>query len=475
MVKEEKCVKKYIKFIIILLALIIISTVAYIAVDKSKSTEEEELASEGIVQLCELNSDEITRMVITNSSGTYDFSYTDGSWDWSNEDDKEFICNAHLIAQIASEISNLESTQIIDENPSDLSVYGFDNALSIECDSSDGKAFTLEIGSKNPTSTSYYVKKSDENTVYTISVETGDVIYNERNDLKNNYLIDVMTAEIKSIQLDKKDDTVFRVERNENNVWEISEPVSGVSANITKITTYADLLVRATAYDFIEENPSDLSVYGLDDPAYTIQIESDERNIKVLVGNEPKEYPEGVYVMVESDNQKLMNDVMVFYKGNIGILDADVSELFLPNIYGYNINKVSDINILIEGQEVNLKIDSKNDSYTFNGVNISDDERISLYKEFFNSFNMLEIADVDSKAVPDTSQTPVLEINYTLNDGTEIKTDYYSGENPDYLYYFNNGKYTGTVIDANNATQIKAAYSGILNRVSEENTESSAD
>lgn len=460
--------KKYLKFIIILLAVIILSTVAYIAVDKSKSNEEEMLASEGIVQLCEFKSSDINRMVITNSSGTYDFSFEDDIWDWSDKENAPFKCNTIILTQITDKMSSLTSSKIIEENAGDVSKYGFDNPVSIECYTSDGEQFIIEMGAKNPTSTAYYVRKSGENTIYTVSSEIGDVLFTERNDLKSNYLLDVFVSEVTKIKLENQTETIFDVQKDENSIWQIIEPVSNVDANLTKISSYSDLLVRATAYEFTEENPSDLAKYGLDNPSYILTISTADEDVRVLFGDEPEQYPQGVYAMI--DNGSDVKDVTVFYRGNIGVLDADVKELISPIIYGYNMNKISEINISIEGQSVNLGIDSENEKYTFNGVNIEDEQRISLYNEFFNSFNLLEIADIDSDTVLDTQQIPILEIKYILKDGTEINTAYYSGENPDYLYYFNDGEYTGTTVKTENITAVKAAYAGILNRVSEEST-----
>lgn len=457
--------KKYLKLIIILLSIIILSTIAYVAVDKSTSNKEKEIASAGIVQLCDFETSDISRMVITNSSGTYDFAFKDDIWNWSNTEDAPFKCNTIILTQIADAMSSLSSNKVIEENADDISKYGFDNPMSIECYTSDGQQFSIEIGSKNPTSTSYYVIKSGENTVYTISAEKGDVLYSERNDLKSSYLLDVFVSEVTRIKLENQNGTVFDVQKDTDGIWQIKEPVSNVNTNLTKISSYSDLLVRATAYEFVEENPSDLSKYGLENPSYILNISTADENVRVLIGDEPEQYPQGVYVMIDTDSG--VKDVTVFYRGNIGVLDADVSELISPIIYGYNINKISEINMSIEGQSVNLGIDSANEKYTFNGTSIEDEERISLYNEFFNSFNILEIADIDADAVPDTQQTPVLEINYVLTDGTEINTSYYSGENSDYLYYFKDGKYTGTTVKTANITAVKAAYTGILNRVSE--------
>lgn len=463
--KEEECVKKYLKFIIILLIIIILSTVVYLAVDKSKTKEETQSASEGIVQLCGFDVLDITQMTVVNTSGTYDFKFEDNIWSWSDEENAPFDCSTISLSQLADSLSNLTSTKIISENSDDISKYGFNNSLVISCHTSDGKDYSVEIGSKNPTGDSYYVKKVNENTVYTISSEDGDRLNVQKDALKNNYLLDVFISEVTKISLERQGELVFDVQKDEGGVWQIINPVSEVATDITKISSYSDLLVRANAIAFIEENPSDLSKYGLDNPSYTLDVSTNEKDVHVIFGNECEDIAGGIYTMIETAKLK---EVTVFYKSNLGFLDAETKDVLSPLVYGFNTKKVADVDISIEGQSVNLSMDSESDKYSFNGVDITDDERISLYTEFFQSFNAMEISGTDISAEIDTSQTPSLEINYTMEDGSEVISSYYTNENSDCYYLVKNGKYTGITVSSDAVTAIKAAYAGILNRVSEE-------
>lgn len=157
---------------------------------------------------------------------------------------------------------------------------------------------------------------------------------------------------------------------------------------------------------------------------------------------------------------------MVFYKSNISFLEADTMSIVDPKIYGCNLRKISDIDLVLDGQNVKLSMDSANNEYSFNGTVIDDTERINLYTEFVQSFNMMQIAGTETD-YSNENQTPALEINYTLKDGSAFTTAYYYDEGSDRYYLFKNDTYTGTYVSSDSIKNIKAAYAGILNRASE--------
>ena len=461
--KEEKCVKKYLKFIIIIALVIILSTAAYIAVDKSKTSEETQKSQEGVVDLCGFDTDDIKNMTVTTPDGTYEFKFEDSLWSWADEDNAPFNCSTVSLTLIANAMSDLTSTKIVAENADNLSKYGFDNPVTISCKTSDGKEYSIELGSKNPTGDSYSVKKSGENTVYAVSSSTGDSLNVQKDALKNNYLIDVFISELRKIKLERHGELIFDVEKNDSGVWEIIAPIKEMTPDYTKISSYSDLIVRANAAAFIEENPSDLSKYGLDNPSYVLNASTDEEDVEVIFGNDSEDIAGGIYTLIKSAK---LQEVMVFYKSNISFLEADTMSIVDPKIYGCNLRKISDIDLVLDGQNVKLSMDSANNEYSFNGTVIDDTERINLYTEFVQSFNMMQIAGTETD-YSNENQTPALEINYTLKDGSAFTTAYYYDEDSDRYYLFKNDTYTGTYVSSDSIKNIKAAYAGILNRASE--------
>lgn len=459
--------RKYIKYIIIIFSVIILSTVIYLAVDSSESKKESALS--GVVTLSEFDSEKLESMTVTNESGTYEFIYKDGEWQWADEENAPFTLNDIMLNQIAGKMADLQSEKVVTENPENISQYGFDNPIKIEC-YAQNNTYSIELGSINPTATSYYIKKTDSNTIYTIDNDTAQYLLNDRNSLKDPYLFGVSSMDLTKIKLIRNDEVIFDVEKNENKVWELIAPTYSLSPNLTKFSTYDALLTKAMAYTYIEENPSDLSLYGLDKPSYIIEAETADENARILFGNEPADYPQALYAMVETSKSK---DVVVIYKNNLGFLDISTSDILSEYINNISMSHVSAVDISIDGQKVRLDIDFSENEYFFDGVQISDDERIKLYDEFFGSFNLIKVSGTDLSAEPDISGIPQLEIKYTLDDGSEINSAYYKDDESDVYYLVKDGIYTGAVVSADAVMEIKGAYAGIRNRVSESSDDTS--
>ena len=67
--------------------------------------------------------------------------------------------------------SNVWSDSLVDENPADISIFGFDNPLGhILIGDSDGNTVELILGSMTPARTAFYVMLAGQSEVYTMSV-----------------------------------------------------------------------------------------------------------------------------------------------------------------------------------------------------------------------------------------------------------------------------------------------------------------
>ncbi len=460
--------KKYLKFIIILAVIIIVSVVAYIAVDSSKSSEEKELAEQGIVNICTFNSSDVSEMTVTDSTGTYEFVYEDSIWQWKDEDSAEFRCNTNKLLQMTDILSSLTSTKIVSETGENPEQYGFDQGCEIVCKTSDGEKYSVQIGSATLTNTGYYAKRTDEDTIYMISTENGDIVSADRNSLKSAYILDVNLDSVTGYRLERDGEVIFDVEKGEDSLWEISEPVDNMNVDYSAVSSISDLTIRVNSYQFVEENPSDLSKYGLDTPSHSIEIKTADDSSKVLFGDIPQEDTYGIYALTEYNG----NSQVVIFPKESSVFKKVTQDILIDNLYGYQNSKVDTVDLVIEGQKVQVTV-NKDNTYNFNGVEITDDERVKLCSEFFQSFNTAPLGEIDNDAEFDMTQEPSLEINYKFRDDTEEKSAFYKGEN---CYYFvRDGEYTGVTVSNDTITAIKASYAGIMNRVSEEVSETSEE
>ncbi len=455
--------KKYLKFIIILVVLIIVSVVAYIAVDKSKSNDEQKLMEQGIEKISQFDVSTLKGITVSDSSGTYDLILEEKGWNWG-ENSAAFRINNTKVSQVAAVLSDLSSTKVIEENAQNLSQYGLENGIEISFSLTDGSKHSVKLGSATPTNTGYYIKKSEENKIYMISTDDGEALYIDRNQIKSPYILDVTSNEITNISLERNQKVIFDAEKNENGTWELISPVSNVNVDHSEISAIVEPSIRVASYKYIEENPTDLSKYGLDTPSYALELATEEQSSKVIFGDIPDDDAYGIYALVSNDDY---SEVVIFPKDST-VFKKNTEDVINPLLYGHQNSKIDSVNLTLDGKKIEMSVNSKTKIYNFNGVEITDEERVSLCAEFLQSINTATFNSIDTEAVIDTSTTPEIEIKFTFKDDTTDNTALYKGDNGYYLV--RDGKYTGLTVSNETVTAIKAAYSGILNRVSEEQT-----
>jgi hypothetical protein len=112
-------------------------------------------------------------------------------------------------------------------------------------------------------------------------------------------LADVHDAQIKEIDLKKKDGTTVDLQR-QNGKWAITAP-EPLPADQDAVSSLVSSLSPITADSVVDDKPADLSKYGLKDPSLTVTIdEKNGKTDKIFFGDD---VPAGslAYVRVGSD------------------------------------------------------------------------------------------------------------------------------------------------------------------------------
>jgi hypothetical protein len=94
------------------------------------------------------------------------------------------------IDSLAWNANTLKAVKLIEENPSDLSVYGLDNPTILTFIMKDGTEYILHVGNETPTGGAYYAMKWNEEPVYTIGEYEGEKFTQSRLDLIETKLYD---------------------------------------------------------------------------------------------------------------------------------------------------------------------------------------------------------------------------------------------------------------------------------------------
>jgi len=178
----------------------------------------------------------------------------------------------------------------------------------------------------------------------------------EKEEAKENAkkVIVFKSEDVKEFRLKSQNKTVlFSKEKDQ---WRIKEPLVAKAENESVESALA-ILRKAEIERTVNENPDNLSEYGLDKPSLEISIKGEVSPPleKILVGNKnPTDYY--VYIKKEKSPHVMLT--------NSGLKDGLDKELYYyrdKTVLGLKIEDIKRLQIKYQGKEANLELDNKDD------------------------------------------------------------------------------------------------------------------
>ncbi|NLP13568.1 MAG: DUF4340 domain-containing protein [Clostridium sp.] len=438
--------------IVILVVVLVALIGAYFIVKPLVDTEEE---VDLRIEVIKMDNEKVVEMTIENSDGKFVFKKNEDQW--AMVSGGNFVIDTYRLDSIASNVCDLYAYKIVDENPKDLGMFGLDKPVLISVKTSEGETAEVEVGNLTATKQAYYIKKKGENTVYTIALYAGEILKSRKTDLRNKYVLDVLSSDVTELALTKDGKVTFNAIKISDSGWNITEPIeSGV--DMIRLNTALTSFVRAEITDYIEEDAKDLSKYGLDEPSYVIKAAAGNQKVILILGDVKENYKE-VYGMFEGTNE-----VFVINPSTLGFLDITTVEIIDGFIYTPYIFDVTDIEVKIDGETINLKIEKieeassegedgqkdeeeSKENFYVNGRDVSEkgEEGKSKFKKYYQSLISITASDIDPNAVVEGE--PEISITYKLNKAPDtVKVDFIPRD-ADTYYAMKDDQYTGIIVN----------------------------
>ncbi len=485
------------KKIIILFAVFVIFLVAFIFLNGNQNKlgngnetpSPTDVASSDEIKLIDIEQEDISKIVLKREAGEIILTKEERDVETleTNDDgttkkviekkkvwvNSSFDVDNDLVEDMVSAAATVMTKRLIDENPGDLTIYGLDNAIEATFVSSEGKEVSIEIGNLTPKQDSYYVRSLESSAVYTIDSYKGETLRYGKFDVmsKNIYGTEAILPEsFKSLIFSRAGQKVFSAEKSISSVdWRITGPVPERDANMTELSKFLNWLNSFRVKEFVEENPSDLKIYGLDSPKYVFDFTLNNKTYRLMLGaNTESEY----YGMMEGNNIVFTVDAT-----DLNFIDLPLKDLvsmfaYIPLIYDVEklvieIDGRIDVLLINESQE-----EGSTPEFHFNGRKIENDEEENLFRKYYQGAIgiMGDKIDLDSVPVGEAS----IRLTYTMKKAVPDKTVEVEliPTNDKYGYFIMvNDKYTGLVIgerklqdDSN--TGIRKAYENLSEALS---------
>jgi hypothetical protein len=232
----------------------------------------------GKVELSKGDKETLAKIVLTDrAEGT--LTLVKKGTAWATDPPSPFAFDATNLDDLLYSFAALFAERTIDESPTDLAQYGLAPPKATAIGTwADGTVKTLYLGDRTPAGNTYYLQVKGDPKVYTVWMNNGQHFHWTAKDLRSKTLEPALNyEEITSLKLVQRDGTV--IEAKEKTAEESAGYQFGFSKYIiTRPYAYVrgldsekqDAFIKGpqaiAISDFIEDNPRDLSRYGLDRP-----------------------------------------------------------------------------------------------------------------------------------------------------------------------------------------------------------------
>ncbi|MGI6668652.1 MAG: DUF4340 domain-containing protein [Acetivibrionales bacterium] len=463
---------KFYKNAIILVLIVALLAGVYVFVLKTRPESEDNTSD--LLKLTDYISSDVESVTLENPDGTFVIVRKDDEWVLSSPSDLKY--DSSVLSSIVINAASITADRLVEENAQDIAKYGLDDPVIVRMKTKDGKETVLEVGDRTPTKSGYYIKFAGENDVYIIGTYTGNYLVTDRNGMRSKQLFDFELDDINTLAMNRKGQKVFRSvkeEKDDISSWKLTEPIKG-SVNGNAIYPMLEALANTTVDEFLEDKPSDLAQYGLDEPVYEFEIGTEAAGTyKLLMGDE-KEKGSTIYAKLGNSDEVFAVDISSYN----AFLDKPLKEIVSVFVYLVNIDDVKKIDLTMDGKTTNMVLDIYKDSegnsdrdkdkFYVNGMDASgkNEDGDQPFRKFYQALIGISLDEVDVDGRPEGDAE--ITINYTLKDGS-MKVEFISKDD-NYYYVVRNSEYAGILVKKNKKSfgvmEMKEAYKTLMDFLS---------
>lgn len=285
--------------------------------------------------------------------------------------------------------------------------------------------------------------KSDD--IFLVKADYGDYLHPNRNSLKNIYVQSNQSSPIDHISLTYENEIIYDLQKKEDGIWKITEPIQSDFVDLVNIDKLQTDIMQLIIDKFGDENITEeqYAKYGFDNPAYIFYFSQEDGTETTIYA---KEYNTESADFVEC-LQKETGQIFYCAANYIGLLQSTTSDFLSSSVYNVDMGKVSAVDVQMEGETLSIEMDTENDQYTVNGIDVDalGSDAVSALKDFYETIsNMTADTYYPTETLPDSE--PDISITYTLTDGSKEVITLLKKDAETY-YALRNGEYSNLLVN----------------------------
>lgn len=249
-----------------------------------QEAKEDAAESETGIDISTVAADKLSSFQLADGDTSFTLTKTDTGWTCVqdetfplSDDSADELVNAFVSLDVVRDLGTAQ----------DGEDYGFtETSAAVTLTSSDSTSCRLILGNANNTTGDYYVKREDNNEVYTVSSTLADSFHKTLADLAVIETFPAVSSDnVQSLSVTEKDNTLIFHGSTTGSVktWDISQSEDGgktestpEKATVNTVTTLVDHLGNLSFESFVDYKEAGKEQYGLKNPSMTLTFQYTE-------------------------------------------------------------------------------------------------------------------------------------------------------------------------------------------------------
>jgi len=311
-----------------------------------------------------------------------------GSW-YFVKDSRKYKANSNIILSMIDDLRNMKIDKIISEKPGDIIEFGLKDPRVEVIARTPDKRYILLIGGEAPVGSGAYIQVGDENKVLLVGKgEVNTFLDHSENDLRDKQVLALNQENIKGLRF-KSNDSSFELLMKDGE-WVANGIPEFVQIDQARVSAILTTFINLKIDGFEDDEPKNLSAYGLSEPSAEIEMFEDGKSIRVLFGD--KKVNGDYYVKLASESTVYSVSKFVFVQ-----IPENVNDIRVRKIIDLDSDKVSGVEIT-EG-ETNISLIKKGGDWNFeeNGSLKANKKQVDEFLEKVENLEVEKFVDDNPK------------------------------------------------------------------------------
>lgn len=481
--------KKTGKMIVCLIVLMILLGVLILVTRMNQEEETGQTEETDTIEVTNTEEDTVTAVSFRINGQDVSFTKTDDTW--SYDQDTAFPLNQTSIENIVSQVSSLSAEQMLEDDTLNLADYGLDQPTNVVTYTDENGTTKITIGNKNTTTSLWYLYLNDDTSrIYLVNQGFDSMFPEDIMTFAEGETLPVITSSnITDIQVEHGDDSYQITMDTEESDWSITD-ASGFThdADTTKVSTLTGTLASMSYGGMEEYHCSDMSQYGLAEPAATVRVHyteeqtaEDSEDTSATSSSSSSESEEETTVTVEKDlvllvgNQNEEGNYYVTMEGSKevhtlsedtvdAILNAEISSYWDLAVSPVTVSDIISLDVTYQGQTNTIVRNTEETSdedgnttqtvtYTWNGEEVDKTEASTLYSAATSMS-----AQSKDRSLEKTGEDEIVVVMHTADGDDTVSYSPYDSS----FYYAEDLQGVPSLINKNNVNKLIDAYLTVI-------------